>query len=250
MDLITVDLKEQIKKIATPVNLNDEAKEVSLYNSMVMGIHNYYCIATKCSLDFKNVARSINFVLQNRLMDRLRKQGTLTGFKVIRDKYGRSKQMRYIHDMPIIPIGYAQYRIPFYKKRSINIYTAEGRSEIHKKLGVNMHILLTLMRMKDINNSIEYMDNRLSLYSAQNGKCAVTGRVLELGEIHCHHKIPLKYGGTDRYGNLIIIHESVHRLIHATDKDIIKKYLDLLSLTDSQIKKINLLREKAKSSKI
>ena len=42
-----------------------------------MGIHNYYCIATKCSLDFKNVARSINFVLQNRLMDRLRKQGTL-----------------------------------------------------------------------------------------------------------------------------------------------------------------------------
>lgn len=247
---ITVDLKEQIKKIATPVNLNDEAKEVSLYNSMVMGIHNYYCIATKCSLDFKNVARSINFVLQNRLMDRLRKQGTLTVFKVIRDKYGRSKQMRYIHDMPIIPIGYAQYRIPFYKKRSINIYTAEGRSEIHKKLGVNMHILLTLMRMKDINNSIEYMDNRLSLYSAQNGKCAVTGRVLELGEIHCHHKIPLKYGGTDRYGNLIIIHESVHRLIHATDKDIIKKYLDLLSLTDSQIKKINLLREKAKLSKI
>lgn len=247
---ITVDLKEQIKKIATPVNLNDEAKEVSLYNSMVMGIHNYYCIATKCSLDFKNVARSINFVLQNRLMDRLRKQGTLTGFKVIRDKYGRSKQMRYIHDMPIIPIGYAQYRIPFYKKRSINIYTAEGRSEIHKKLGVNMHILLTLMRMKDINNSIEYMDNHLSLYSAQNGKCAVTGRVLELGEIHCHHKIPLKYGGTDRYGNLIIIHESVHRLIHATDKDIIKKYLDLLSLTDSQIKKINLLREKAKLSKI
>lgn len=247
---ITVELKEQIKKIATPINLNDEAKEVSLYNSMVMGIHNYYCIATKCSLDFKNIARSINFVLQNRLMDRLKKQGTLTGFKVIRDRYGQSKQMRYIHDMPVIPIGYAQYKIPFYKKRSINIYTIEGRSEIHKKLGVNMHILLALMRMKDINNSIEYMDNRLSLYSAQNGKCAVTGRVLELGEIHCHHKIPIKHGGTDRYGNLVIIHENVHRLIHATDKDIIKKYLELLSLTDSQIKKINLLREKAKLSKI
>lgn len=247
---ITVELKEQIKKIATPINLNDEAKEVSLYNSMVMGIHNYYCIATKCSLDFSNIARSINFVLQNRLMDRLRKQGTLTGFKVIRDRYGRSKQLRYIHDMPVIPIGYVQYKIPFYKKRSINIYTVEGRSEIHKKLGVNMHILLALMRMKDINNSIEYMDNRLSLYSAQNGKCAVTGRVLELGEIHCHHKIPLKYGGTDRYGNLIIIHEYVHHLIHATDNDIIKKYLKLLSLTDSQVKKINLLREKAKLSKI
>lgn len=247
---ITVDLKEQIKKIATPINVNDEAKEVSLYNSMVMGIHNYYCIATRCSLDFKNVSRSINFVLKNRLRDRLKKQGTLTGFRVIRDKYGQSKQMRYIHDIPIIPIGYAQYKIPFYKKRSINIYTAEGRNEIHKKLGVNMHILLALMRMNAINNSIEYMDNRLSLYSAQNGKCAITGRVLGLGEIHCHHKIPLKCGGTDRYGNLIIVHENVHRLIHATNKDIVRKYLKLLSLTDSQIKKINLLREKAKLSKL
>lgn len=61
---ITVDLKEQIKKIATPINVNDEAKEVSLYNSMVMGIHNYYCIATRCSLDFKNVSRSINFCFE------------------------------------------------------------------------------------------------------------------------------------------------------------------------------------------
>ena len=49
--------------------------------------------------------------------------------------------------------------------------------------------------------------------------------MLELGEIHCHHKIPLKCGGTDRYGNLIIVHENVHRLIHATDKNIVSKYL-------------------------
>ena len=37
--------------------------------------------------------------------------------------------------------------------------------------------------------SIEYADNRISLYAAQYGKCAVTGRELEFDEIHCHHKL-------------------------------------------------------------
>ena len=247
---ITMKLKEQIKNVVNPANVKDEAKEISLYNSMVMGIHNYYCIATKCSIDFSKIARSINFVLKNRLMDRLKKQGDLKGFKVIRDRYGQSKQMRYVHNMPIIPVGYAQYKIPFYKKRSINMYTPEGRIEIHKKLGVNMNILLSLMRMKETNKSIEYMDNRLSLYSAQNGKCAITDKVLELYEIRCHHKIPLQYGGSDRYGNLIILHKDVHMLIHAVNTDTINKYLEIIKPTKTQLQKINTLRIKAKRNVI
>lgn len=227
---VSAELKMQIKNIARPASVKDEAKEVSLYNTMVMGTHNYYCIATKTALDFRKIARSVNFVLQNRLQDRLKKRGTLTGFKVIRDRYGQSRQMRYVHDMPIAPVGYVQHRFPFFKTRSINMYTEEGRTEIHKKLGVKTSILLSLMRMGDTERSIEYMDNRLSLYAAQNGKCAVTGKVLEIGEIHCHHITPRKFGGDDRYGNLVIVHADIHRLIHATNPAIIEKRLADFSL--------------------
>ena len=108
-----------------------------------------------------------------------------------------------------------------------------------------MHILLTLMRMKDINNSIEYMDNRLSLYSAQNGKCAVTGRVLELGEIHCHHKTLRKQGGTDKYNNLVLVSDKIHILIHATDEKIISAYTEMLHLDAKQKAKLNKLRRSA-----
>lgn len=62
---------------------------------------------------------------------------------------------------------------------------------IHKQLeAVDMEILHYLMRTPVWNASIEYNDNRLSLYSAQMGKCAVTGAKLMIGDISvttkCH----------------------------------------------------------------
>ncbi|WP_341349517.1 HNH endonuclease [Ruminiclostridium cellobioparum] len=35
-------------------------------------------------------------------------------------------------------------------------------------------------------------------------------------EIHCHHITPKQNGGGDKYENLILVHETVHKLIHAS----------------------------------
>lgn len=102
-----------------------------------------------------------------------------------------------------------------------------------------------LMRERNTNKSIEFMDNRLSLWGVQYGKCAVTGKVLWIDEIHCHHKIPLENGGTDRYQNLVIVHKDVHTLIHATLPVTTQEYLNLISPTQTMLNKINKLRLKA-----
>ena len=94
------------------------------------------------------------------------------------------------------------------------------------------------------------MDNRVSLYTAQYGKCAVTGRILWIDEIHCHHKKPVSQGGTNEYKNLVIVHEDVHKLIHATKPETISAYLKKLNLSQSQIDKINKLRILAGNSTI
>ena len=65
------------------------------------------------------------------------------------------------------------------------------------------------------NESIEYNDNRLALYCAQQGKCAITGRPLEIGDIHCHHKVRRADGGNDSYSNLILVCRDAHILLHA-----------------------------------
>ena len=90
-------------------------------------------------------------------------------------------------------------------------------------------------------STIEYKDNRISLYCAQNGKCAITGKILNINDIHCHHKIPKKDGGTDEYTNLIILDKDIHILVHAKDIETIQKYISLIK-NDKQLNKINNLR--------
>ena len=68
---------------------------------------------------------------------------------------------------------------------------------------------------------------------------------MAIGDIHCHHKRPRHLGGTDEYKNLVIVGEDVHRLIHATTPETIRKYMDKLNLDSKQLKKLNKLRSLA-----
>ena len=83
--------------------------------------------------------------------------------------------------------------------------------------------------------SIEYADNRISLYSAQKGQCAITGEKFTSTD----HKNPKSKGGTDDYQNLILVTAKVHKLIHATNAKTIQKYLQACK---PDFKKLNVLR--------
>jgi hypothetical protein len=110
--------------------------------------------------------------------------------------------------------------------------------------------MLWLMKNPVGSHSIAYADNRVSLYAAQYGKCAVTGKELTPHEIHCHHKVPLHKGGTDDYANLVIVSVTVHALIHATQTVTIEKYLAELQLTKTQLTNLNKLRKLAENSAV
>ncbi|MEQ2375742.1 HNH endonuclease signature motif containing protein, partial [Pilosibacter fragilis] len=116
---------------------------------------------------------------------------------------------------------------------------------------INTFLLLQLMRAPTYSRSTEYADNRISLFSAQWGKCAVTGKKFQcISEIHCHHKKPKGIGGSDKYENLVLVLAPVHELIHAVDEDTIRSYLTALKLDTSQLTKLNKLRTLAKRKPI
>ncbi len=240
----TERLKEQIKAIEFCKDVDDEIRQIKQYNAMVVGIHNYYRYATAVNLDCMAIQFQLKTVLYNRLKARLKKQGVISR-KYIAERYGESKMLRYVSGEPLCPIGYVQTKNPMFKKKKICKYTVEGREEIHRNLKFDetvMTVLHMLARAYLPNRSVEYMDNRVSLYAAQYGKCAVTGKVLWIDEIHCHHKKPLNQGGTDEYKNLIIVHIDVHKLIHATKPETIQAYLNEIKPDKSQLDKINKLR--------
>jgi len=237
-------LIQQIKYIQNPKDAREEGAAVNIYNSMVWGIHNYYRYATDVNLDCRKIQFRLNRILKNRFGKRLKRHGEIKN-KYILEHYGKSKQMRFICNAPMCPVGYIQTRNPMYKKKSVCKYTTMGRSEIHKNLKFDEGVIAVmhmLARLFSKNRSIEYQDNRISRYAAQYGKCAVTGKVLWIDEIHCHHILPVFNGGTDDYSNLVIVHEDVHKLIHATLHETITTYRNLLELTKPMLNRINKYR--------
>ena len=233
-------LSEEVHKLA---HSSEDAQFIQLqkYNSVVAGLHEYYGIATEATQDFGKLAFGINKQLRNRLKGDLSKTGYLKeGF--IKQKYGESKQLRFLHKRPVVPVGYARPKNAQHKRKAVNKYTAEGRALIHKNLQIDVNTMLWLMRNPVKGKTIEYADNRISLYAAQYGKCAVTGKPMVPHDIHCHHKVPVSKGGTDAYENLILLCKDVHIVIHASLNPTVEKLLKPLNLDSNQLSKLNKLR--------
>ena len=253
---IKSSLISQAKNIAKPRMPKTELQEINLYNSMVQGIQNYYCTATNVSVDCSILNRSVMTVLTNRLATqrgtRLTKTGRqLTQYEI--GRYGKSATLRYVagSNEPIYPVGYVQHKNPIAKKRTVNPYSVNGRKGIHENLRINTYLMKQMLKQPLNGRTAEYADNRISLFSAQWGKCAITGKEFtSLESIHCHHIMPKSKGGSDKYQNLVLVLLPVHKLIHATDSETISHYLRILALDDKQLSKVNNYRVKAGNFKI
>jgi RNA-directed DNA polymerase len=124
-------------------------------------------------------------------------------------------------------------------------YTIEGREHIYTRLkGYVAHEVAKLMKSNIPIRSVEYFDNRISRYSMKQGKCEITGEFLPAEFVHCHHYVPKSLGGTDGFNNLRILNILIHILVHATDVQTIRKYLDMLNPNNKAIKNLNDYRKK------
>lgn len=242
--------KEIIGQIRRTYDPKMEYRLIQKYNSYLIGIHNYYCIATHVNLDIHEIAFDVKKSLYNRLKHRLQRTGSISN-RYIQEKYGKSREVRYLNGHAVVPVAYVQHRVPMDRKIRVNPYTPEGRTEIHKNLaGLNLAVMNHLMNTPAGQQSVEYNDNRIALYVAQKGKCAVSGIALDANQVDCHHKKPLSLGGDDSYQNLIIVSDAVHILIHSSSERTIKKYLNDLQLNSKQLAKLNNLRKLAEMPQI
>ena len=210
------------------------------YNQAVVGVHEYYSMATMINEDVHKLFPSLDKTMKTQIRKccKLSKQkppnlhGGMDTF--FYERYKKSKQVWYINNFILVPVAYCKHNSPMCHRPRINQYTPEGRTEIHKMLNKETYseALYELSQSMNPFRSIEYSDNRLSRFVAVKGKCEITGALLKADEVHCHHWKPTSLGGTDEYSNLRIVHENVHKLIHATTKETINKYIDLTGCND------------------
>nr|WP_242957711.1 group II intron reverse transcriptase/maturase [Lachnoclostridium sp. An118] len=239
---------DRIKDIHSAGNGEQLLKATGRYNAFVIGMHNYYQMATHVAADVNRIDYYAMRTLEKRThckLKRFAKKENDNHHQYILDRYGRSKRLKEWRGQPIVPISFVQTKAPSMKRVNVNQYTPEGRTAVHKNLnGINLDVLYYMMRNPIPNKSMEYNDNRLSLYCGQGGKCAITGTDLLIFDMHCHHIIPSSMGGTDKYENLLLITKDAHTLLHAQKEETINKLLQKLNLNSNQKKKINYWRTK------
>ena len=232
--------KELIKRIQK----NPTHKNIGNYNSYVLGIQTYYRIATHCSKDFSKIGYNLDRSIKIRWKSISTNKGSPS--KVYEEKYkGYGKKKIYINKLIIFPMSACKTKNAMCLSNKVNKYTPKGRELIHKQIeSISNFEFIYLTKNPIINRSIEYNDNRISLFSAQSGMCGILGKRLEVNDFHCHHIIQAKDGGTDKYQNLVIVSPDIHRLIHATQTFTIHQLLAKLNLSKKEINLVNKFRLK------
>ncbi|MEJ4320943.1 group II intron reverse transcriptase/maturase [Enterococcus faecium] len=247
MKKVSDNLAKQIKVIQHTPTKEELQKQLVKYNSMVIGIHQYYKKATHISVDCPKINQRIMIIIKNRLD--VKKNGHPPS-DFVKKNYARSKQLRWINGYPMIPLGFVKHSHTSLPKMGICKYTPEGRVLIHKYLTFPIDIINQLMNMNNPDESIEFRDNRVSKYSSQRGRCRVTKEFLELADIYCHRIIPKNLGGKDNFQNLVIIHRNIHQLIHENDKARATLLVMEMRITGTQLEIINQFRKKAKNCEL
>lgn len=222
------------------------------YNLTVMGIKNYYKYATMVYLDLDSIARGLSKSIKIRLGDKsscVRCSELDVNYKQYNVGVRDDTKIYKVCNTPLHVIQAVHHKNPMNYRQDMSIYSIKGRSYIkdNDELSLNQLACITQQLLVTgptcSRKSIEFADNRITLYLARKGKSYITGKLVDISDYHCHHRIAVKCGGSHSYNNLVLVSKDEHKLIHATDINIIKKYMDILQLSKSELQKLNELRQ-------
>jgi len=241
MQKIKADAKKRVEILRT----SPTAQNAMLFNSFVLGLHNYFNRATHVNLAFSRLAYEIGASMYNRLKPVGKYEHPNNPPPVYKKFYGLGSKTYKIAGVYLFPLGIIKTRNVIGFTQSITPFTDEGRVQISKRLSKDIRQEIVLLMESSIpTRSVEYMDNRISRYSMKKGKCEVTGMFLQAHNVYCHHYIPKHLGGNDKFNNLRILQKEVHELIHMTDKIKANTLIKTLGITQSMIEKVNKYRVK------
>ncbi|WP_369690784.1 group II intron reverse transcriptase/maturase [Metabacillus fastidiosus] len=240
--------KEQAVVHIKTVTKNPTKANCQRFNSFILGIHDYFRIATHIYKDLNRLSYDLRVLMHNRFKKignfERPKNPTITYQKRFGNLNRKTWVIGTIHLFPLVaqnhvpPMNFSQETTPF---------TMKGRERLHKKLyGDVYREVLRLSMDKYSGRSMEYLDNRISRYSMKLGKCEISGIFLFANDVHCHHYKPRSLGGTDEFKNLRIVHKGIHKLVHATKSETIKELLAEFKLDYKQLDKLNRYRKRCK----
>lgn len=240
---VTAELKAKVINIRKHTTVG----RINAYNMAVIGIQNYYCIAT----NIYNNLTDVNYALLPTFRTRLSCIGSTipfaeTPYEFQQKTVGIKKETKIITvgKMPLLPLTGVLHKHPINFSQDITSYTAKGREKIHKSVQcVETQELRNVMKYRNPNESIEFNDNSISAYLVQQGNCYVMGNRLNVHQMKCIRKIPVGEGGTDKHTNIAFISEEIWRAVMTEDISETIRIMKKFNMDDKQRRRFNRLRE-------
>lgn len=184
-------MKQIKEKIALEIKIIKRfpTREQTLkFNSVILGIQNYYRMATMVNIDLKKIGYVINKILMNRI-----------------GKYSWKRDETYKH-------RYKGYKFQVWTVAGVTIFTLQAcRFKIPKMYSAKTKVKTKIktevkpIEMKNI-ESQESEKTRAMLRHARDSKCEVTGEYIKgKDNFYVHWIIPKEEGGTESLDNLMLL---------------------------------------------
>ena len=219
--------------------------QIARYNLAVMGMQNYYCVAT----NIYNNLTEVSYALLPTTRVRFKKIAKLIPFETTSQDFqmkttGIRPQTKIIMiaDTPLLPINGVKHKNPLNFSQDICNFTEHGRSRIHEEIAlVTKGEIRILLEYKDTTKSVEFNDNRISVFIAQQGNCYITNRRHSPTDMVCIYK-NITETDRDKYQNLVFVEIPISKAILTESVQQAKMWLMNYGLSSQQKRKLNKIR--------
>lgn len=238
-DKAKAKVTRNVRNCITQIQSHTTIENITRYNSVVLGIQNYYKIATNVYNNLDRINYSLIRTHYNRLRiiaKRVRFRDTPTDFQKKTKGLSAEKKIYQIKRINLLPLTGVHHNPPMNFSQDICNFTEKGREKIHSnQKAVDEANLEALQLYFDANETIEFRSNAVSKYVAQYGKCYVTRERLKPKNTRIIRIIPKERNGTDKYRNIVVISKEAESMIYADETN-------LNGLDENQKEKLNKLR--------
>ena len=237
--------KTNLKLKVTDIVRHTTTFQIARYNLAVMGMQNYYCVAT----NIYNNLTEVSYALLPTTRVRFKKIAKLIPFETTSQDFqmkttGIRPQTKIIMiaDTPLLPINGVKHKNPLNFSQDICNFTEHGRSKIHEEIAlVTKGEIRILLEYKDTTKSVEFNDNRISVFIAQQGNCYITNRRHSPTDMVCIYK-NITETDRDKYQNLVFVEIPISKAILTESVQQAKMWLMNYGLSSQQKKKLNKIR--------
>ena len=217
--------KENLKNCILEIKTDIPEKGINRFNSKVMGIQNYYCIANNI---YNNLTK-INYAILPSIRIQMKHYGKKIEFqhmkKEFKEKtYGIQPNTKIwcIGDYALLPVTGVKRMNPLNFSQSICDYTKEGRKKIHENLKyINSDEFISLYKIRDKSKCIEFNDNLISAYVVQKGYCYFSYKKLNLDNSIAIYKFP-NAKDVNAHTNICIIDKKFYPLLSYSKEEVIE----------------------------